>query len=484
MAKFMMTRRDILKASAGAAVVGPVGWHRTAMAQRSAGNAWLYSTAQGAGAFRSEDGGQWIETTPTGLEWFFKETVRTAAYVELSDPTRRLWLRLHPSYLEWRKEPNQAWTRWLQGRWVSPGEVPPLSDYLIRLAYLVPSDRKPVAHYEEKIGVIMHFVNELYAQSLQGSGAQMKSLPLKMKADRPAVALIRTSKPASYYNGAPRYEHNSHAHWQKLVPDIPPYVGVPQKHLILLFAETFGEEPSDVEWPGTIARGARFSKAGGVGIFSAWILRDEFCALSVPQQRQLFFDDTPIAGRTAMGWRKPDSPRFQFIEDGVGAITHEVAHALGLAHDTRQNGRDIMGQGFRQIRWNFSDPPQAAKGGSFSEDNKRMLLSSRYLASDLDVNDATPPELKVRIVDVERADRSASVTIEVHASDDRSLRAILFYSVGQDSVVGGRWLVGKEQLFTQKLAIDLPRSSEIQIDVTVTDNGGNYTTQRVSPSIR
>ena len=99
-----------------------------------------------------------------------------------------------------------------------------------------------------------------------------------------------------------------------------------------------------------------------------------------------------------------------------------------------------MGQGFRRIRYNFAEPPQPENGGVFSEENIQILLSSRYLATDLDMHALTPPDLRVRILDTKLDKSPAPVTIEVDASDARGLRAALFYCKRQDSVVGGRWL--------------------------------------------
>jgi len=56
-----------------------------------------------------------------------------------------------------------------------------------------------------------------------------------------------------------------------------------------------------------------------------------------------------------------------------------------------------MGQGFRRIRWNFTEPPQPENGGVFSEYNIRVLLSSRFLATDLNMHDLTLPKYRLRV---------------------------------------------------------------------------------------
>ncbi|WP_422923829.1 hypothetical protein [Singulisphaera sp. PoT] len=56
---------------------------------------WRYSSAGKEGSFRKVGGKFWLETNLEGVEVEFEEKGRHAAYVELFDRGRMLWLRLH-----------------------------------------------------------------------------------------------------------------------------------------------------------------------------------------------------------------------------------------------------------------------------------------------------------------------------------------------------------------------------------------------------
>jgi hypothetical protein len=449
-------------------------WPRaSAHAQRGATGAWLYPDEHGPGSFRWSSGSQWVETTLSGDVFLFEQRTRRADAIELYDPGRRLWVRLNASFSEWRHDPDTQWTRLHSGRFVPPEEVPTLSDYRIRVAYFVPRDRQPVARYAEKIRVVMHFVSELYRQSLRGRAAAAPALPFQSARGALTVHLVRGAKPAAAYSGAPKYD--VYQQLKNIFAEIPAAVGVPDKHLLIVFAETYDSGPAPFEFPGGVALGGRYSSAGGIGLFSAWVLRDDFCAPTIEAQRRMLFDATPVFGRTALGHGKINSPRFEFIEDGFGAVAHELGHALGLPHDSRQDHRDIMGNGFRNMRWNFAAQPAPDKTVFFSEENTALLLSSRYLATDLDRSDDAPPQVSLRIVGAAFDRRPASVTVAVEASDGEGLRAAVFFAKHQDSVVGGRALFGRRQAWTQHLTVEPPKSGAVAIEALITDMGGNVT---------
>ena len=437
----------------------------------SARSVWRSSASGEDGYFQKLDATQWIETT-AATQLQFEEVARTDRYVELFDRSRALSLRLYADRAGWRQ--GSQWKRLRTGNWIAFGALPTAqaSDYRIRLVYFVPADRVPAADYEQRIRVLMHFVSEVYRQDYESRNIKSSGLRFESQDGQPAVHLVRGGRPAAFYNGAPNYEREVQNHRNRVFAEIPASIGVPSRNLIVVFAETYDSGPHRVEWPGGIALGGRKSADGGTAIFSAWILRPEFSASTIERQRELLFDATPIKGRTALGHGRADSPRFEFIEDGFGAVAHEIGHALGLPHDKRDDQTYIMGNGFRNLRWNFMQTLDSKRRVRFSDDNARILYSSRYLAPDAVLSDRIPPTVRLSWVEPMRTD-AMSVTVSVAASDNEWLRAILFFSPAQASVVGGRGLEGKLQNFEERIAVHSLKRGPFHLRALVTDAGGN-----------
>ena len=169
------------------------------------------------------------------------------------------------------------------------------SDQKIRLVYFVPKDRKPIAHFEEKIRVVMQVVAELYSD-LKAQGYPSAGLTFQTNSQgEPIVHLVRPERPAQYYSGAPA--RDDARHFEQIARDIPGEVASRLRHMIVLFPETYEPGPAPVEWQPSIGMGIHSSADGGLAIMSAWILRDEFCATTYAEQKKLIMDATPIKGR-------------------------------------------------------------------------------------------------------------------------------------------------------------------------------------------
>ena len=352
----------------------------------------------------------------------------------------------------------------------------------VKLVYFVPQDREPATNYAAKISVLMAFVADVFRRDLVSKGYASRGLDFEFENGVPRVHLLRSTNVAGHYSGDPEFDSNRQ--WSRIVPELERAIGPARDNLIVAFVETYSDGPANWEWPGGFALGARYSAKGGVGMFSSWILRDEFCATNIGEQLKLFADSTPIAGRIALGHGKTNSPRFEFIEDGFGAVAHELGHALGLPHDTRKETSYVMGNGFRHLRVNYLREFAAKPRVGFSPDDARFLAFTRFLGEDLDVTDNTPPKAKLSFPDsVPRG--ATNLSLKVEATDNAALTALLVFDRQRDSVIIGSELMGTNA--TQSFAVRIKTTGTneaVSLRVIVSDRSGNQSTTRASIPIQ
>lgn len=436
--------------------------------------AWRYHLNSDPGYFVSSGPGTWIEHVPGGQKYQFTESSRDALSVVLMDGSRGIEIKLETSSSSWKYQSAATWNPLYSGAWIDPKLLPrEISDsYRIRLIYFVPADRVATANYEAKIQTMSHFIAKYFrdtfaAASVAADGPRFEADPVSGLGK---VWFVRGKFPASHYSGSPDYDISRQ--WRTISSEIHERFGTSGEVLHLVFAETYDTGPSSFEWPGAVAVGGRISTTSGMAICSSWILRDEFCATTVAGQLLKFADPTPVVGRSALGHGGPDSPLFEFVEDGFGAAIHEVGHALGMVHDHRNGNYDLMGNGFRNLRHNFIPGADPSCRCVTAIENLRIAAASRFVNPAPNLADNSAPFGSVKWAAAPRRG-DKTVSIRVNLGDSGTLRWVTYFAVGADSVVSGRALSGGRRTLVEKLRIGPLRRGTIELRAFVGDSGGN-----------
>lgn len=443
---------------------------------------WQYETPAGIRRIADQGDGKWLLHFPNGATVGFKELQRTSEYVELKNQRNENVQRLFRDHGQSQKAGQGPFRKFTEGQWViqPPSAKNRQNDYKVRVIYFVPTDRRPLPEYQTRIRHVLNLANQILTLDLRQKGYKTEGPQFQLAEDGGIkVELLQGEKTAREYNHLPVEKAAEHP--EAIFAEVDRRVGDPDNNLTFIFAETYEDGPSRRFWPGHVAVAAARPPSGGIAVFSAWILRDEFSAASPSQYNKLFFDETLVIGRKAIGHKGPISPRSEFMEDGVGGALHELAHTFGLTHHGRgAAGRtNVMGQGFRSLRWNVGLQRNTRLKASFSKENALMLMTSRYLNSEIDRSDNTRPKAEVSIKQV-----GLNLQVDVNATDDKNLSLLTVVEVTKNDgrqLVATRQLSGKQDSVKLRITPKDVSSRNPTLQFILIDAGGNH--RKISRSL-
>ena len=430
---------------------------------------WVYPTQFGERRFVDVGDGQWLLLFPNGNRAACVELERTADYIAVRNLDTTNVHRLFTDRGTVQKKGVGNFGKFADGKWISP-TAPASSDYLVRLVYFVPKDRQPIPGFEQRIQAVTELSLETFTNALRTTGAATNG-PEFARDDEGnlKVQLVLGEKNARAYSGLPQKESPTHA---KFVAEaVEEQLGDTRRYAVVIFSETYETGPAAKVFPGVVNVAVAKPPLGGRVVVTAWMLRDEFCAGSPEALRHQFFDSTPVVGRSTYGINAANAPKGELMEEAYGAIVHELGHLFGCWHH-RTNPTNIMGGGFRDIRWNVGVKRNPRGQAGFSKENSWLLMTSRFLNPDVDRTDNVQPTL-----DAQLSTSRDNILIRMNVHDDKGLA---FACVVDESDKGGLIMLDARKLTgaTEQIQFRVPRrdlnNPESKLMLVAVDTGGNF----------
>lgn len=281
-----------------------------------------------------------------------------------------------------------------------------LEQYVVRIAYLVPKDRKPQPMVPENLQRIVTWLQGWYSKQMDRHGFGRKTFQFESGADVPPVYTVRLPENAAAYQtvvDASESKEHSKA-WKYLLAGAQE-AGVPLKKRgeVWLLACELHEIRSDGDIIGRLNRGGPlgYNSHNGVGtaftVLTALATDDGF-NINRPYDGMRISSIGPHPLRYGVSFREPAGKTLgSVISMEAGSTCHELSHAFGLLHnnknDTLSNG-SMMGNGYRQIRSEMGPRRYPGEAVNLTRSSARILNVNRHYNFDRNFTDNVPPTIE------------------------------------------------------------------------------------------
>jgi hypothetical protein len=360
---------------------------------------------------------------------------------------------------------------------------------LVRVVYLIPSNRAPQPDAEKLIQRFLLRLRSLFDENLSRLGYTGRAIALETSGGVPTVHFAHVPEPDTAF-----HDLNYGARWSKILAAVqragyPPFMA---GQALLVIAETHRMMADGTIDPATNFVGGTGTTDGRAG---AAVATGDFFARS---RAEFLLDDRPYGGITipALGpFPLVQNVSFAWFEGSTisstsssaeGAIAHELAHAFALPHDFRNdenfNG-DLLGNGLRGLRGFFHPDRYPQDDVRFSSGTARLLISSRFFAGTRGT-DVTPPSVQI-LTHGTIVPSHGQLRIEALATDDTLMDTLVLLRNGNavaDAHVD--WRDGVATLETydyspgvtdewQVIAVDVSGNRALSSQVPLTAAPGN-----------
>jgi len=369
------------------------------------------------------------------------------------------------------------------------------SPYIVRIAYVIPSDRQPQADYRSKAAVMMGRIQTFYADLMERNGFGRTTFQVETAADgKPDVHLIHSKMTAAVFADTGHAKYIDGKYWDHTFQSVIDAGFAPDSHgeVWLTFVEA-QEQMAD----GSVHN----DSTQGTGRFGNGFALCTGLELALGGDPDLIHDNRPYNGLVvpAIG---PNKLRYQvsfpsyqgsdvssLAADYISATAHELGHCFLLQHcylnDATQCG-NLMGNGFRGWRGYFMPDSFPKEETRLDRPSALMLSLSPFFRKPAQLPTYSPPPVvTIQTPSGEMNLEHGTLRITFTASEPKGpgiALATLENGQGRDNVGTVAWkqFDGKSKTVTATIETNaINPALEDTWRITVLDSDGNVGYQTV-----
>ncbi|MFZ1746279.1 MAG: PKD domain-containing protein [Nitrospirales bacterium] len=283
------------------------------------------------------------------------------------------------------------------GELALPGDT----KYVVRIIYLIPSNRTPQADAEKILQKYGLRVQGWFREHMERLGFGPKSFEFETEADGivPKVNMAHVAEPDTYF-----HDFDYGAQWGKILGGIAS-AGFPSfqpGEVFLVIAETHIQQAG-----GSFLGSSVFFGGAGLGDSGVGVVTGETLAR---MPGPFLIDDRPYNGLTIPtigSFPLVASVTFPSYEgttisstssSAQGGAAHELGHGFGLSHDFRNDGNfngNLLGNGFRGLRGVFYPERYPNDDVRLSSASALQLNNNRFFNARHIFTDNIPPVVNI-----------------------------------------------------------------------------------------